>query len=430
MKILVIGGGYVGLTTAVGFAYLGNDIIVVEKDEEKVSLLINNEFDSYETSLSSMLHFYTSEGKIDFIQNIEELEDEVLYVFLCVGTPTNNKGITDYSQIDSAVIEIAENLKGYKIIIEKSTVPVGTHKRISNLIDTVTPLLTYDIVSNPEFLREGSATSDFIHPDRIIIGTNTEKAYNHMKDLYKNFDFVYFTDIKTAEFVKYVSNGYLGMRLSYINMISELCEKLDINVNEVSKLVGMDHRIGQEYFHAGIGYGGSCLSKDIKAFINTALNHGLTFNMLREAQIINKNRITHFLDKINKNISIGIGSKIAILGLSFKPGTDDIRDSPALKLVDNLYNYECSIHFNDPCAMGNFKKLYQPTNKLKYFNSIFDTVKDCDLVIIATDWDEYKDLDFSLVKKYMKGDIIADARNCLDKQTLSDLGFKYIGLGQ
>ncbi len=435
MKITVIGAGYVGLVTAACFSELGNEVMCVEKITSKLEKLRKGESPIYEPGLEEMLKKNISEGRIHFTDDIKEGVSFADVIFICVGTPQSETGKADLSQVEEASRQIAENMDRYKLVIEKSTVPVNTHQWVKRTIERyIKKDIDFDVASNPEFLREGSAIYDFMHPDRIVVGVETERAKKIFEELYKPFtDEGYpliITNTAAAELIKHASNSFLAMKISYINMIADLCEKVGADVEEVADGMGYDKRIGRAFLNAGIGYGGSCFPKDVKAFIKIAEDNGVDFGLLKETEKINAQRREKFVEKLEEIIWISKDKNIAIWGLAFKPNTDDIRETPALDIVRRLKEEGANLRLHDPKAEENFKQVVPEIENVVYVEDKYDALKDADALLIITDWDEYKEADLDKVKELMRLPIVLDGRNIYDVEVMKEKGFEYYSIGR
>jgi len=434
MRLTVVGAGYVGLTTAVCFAHLGNEVMVVEKLPEKVQALKEGKVPFYEPGLEEMLKENLSLGRLSFTTDLKEGLGFSDVIFICVGTPQKPDGSADLSQVEEVARETARLMEGYKLLVEKSTVPVNTHKLIKRTVERYLKrrgkILEFDVASNPEFLREGSAVRDFLEPDRIVIGVESERARQIMEALYKDFKCpIIFTDPATSELIKHASNSFLAMKISYINMVADLCEKVGADVRLVAEGMGYDKRIGREFLRAGIGWGGSCFPKDIKAFIKMAKDHGVDFSLLEEVDKINQRRAIQFVEKV-KSVLWSLKDKtLAVWGLSFKPNTDDIREAPSLRLVSMLLKEGARLKLYDPKAMENFKKLYPPGKDLDYAPNMYSAVKGASVLLIFTEWEDFQRTNLSKVKELMELPIIIDGRNIYDPDVVRGLGFEYYGVG-
>jgi UDPglucose 6-dehydrogenase len=434
MRLTVVGAGYVGLTTAVCFAHLGNEVMVVEKLPEKVQALKEGKVPFYEPGLEEMLKENLSLGRLSFTTDLKEGLGFSDVIFICVGTPQKPDGSADLSQVEEVARETARLMEGYKLLVEKSTVPVNTHKLIKRTVERYLKrrgkILEFDVASNPEFLREGSAVRDFLEPDRIVIGVESERARQIMEALYKDFKCpIIFTDPATSELIKHASNSFLAMKISYINMVADLCEKVGADVRLVAEGMGYDKRIGREFLRAGIGWGGSCFPKDIKAFMKMAKDHGVDFSLLEEVDKINQRRAVQFVEKV-KSVLWSLKDKtLAVWGLSFKPNTDDIREAPSLRLVSMLLKEGARLKLYDPKAMENFKRLYPPGKDLDYAPDMYSAVEGASALLIFTEWEEFQKADLSKVKELMELPIIIDGRNIYDPDVVRGLGFEYYGVG-
>jgi UDPglucose 6-dehydrogenase len=430
MKIAIIGSGHVGLVTGACFAELGNQVICVDHDKKKIHTLKKGKVPFYEPGLDSLVYANLSEGRLSFSGDTKSavLASEV--IFICVSTPPLKTGEVDMSAVQNAASQIAHSLNGYKLIVEKSTVPVQTGEWILKTLENKAPKGgKFDVASNPEFLREGSAVHDFMHPDRIIIGVSSEKAASCLVKLYSPLNApILMTDIKSAELIKHASNSFLAMKISFINMLANLCEKTGADVIKVAKGIGLDKRIGEEFLKAGIGYGGSCFPKDISAFIHIAEKVGCNFKLLREVRNINEERRTHFIKRVEKVLG-GLENKvIAIWGLSFKPETDDIREAPAIYILEELLKKKVkSIRAFDPKTMDNMKKRFP---NIIYSDCPYEAVKGADALLILTEWKDFRHPDLLKIKASLKKPIIADGRNIYDPNKMRRMGFIYIPIGR
>ncbi len=432
MKITVVGGGYVGITTAVCFAHLGNQVMVVEKIEEKVDMLRKGIPPIYEPGLEELLKDNLEKGKISFTMDLSEGISFSDVIFICVGTPQNPDGSADLSQVEEVARETAKVMNSYKLLIEKSTVPVNTHKLIKRTVNRyLKNNIDFDVASNPEFLREGSAIKDFLEPDRIVIGIESDRAKEVFLELYKDFQCpIIFTDPATAEIIKHASNTFLAMKISFINMVADLCEKTGANVRVVAQGMGYDKRIGREFLNAGIGWGGSCFPKDVKAFYRIGLDYGVDFSLVKEVEKINERRIDHFIDMIKNVIWSVKGKTLAVWGLAFKPNTDDIREAPSIKIISRLLKEGAYIKAYDPKAMENFKKLFPQGKDLIYVNDPYEALRGSQALLILTEWDEFKKANLLKIKENLELPIVIDGRNVFDIQEMESLGFEYYCVGK
>lgn len=434
MKIVVIGSGYVGLVSGTCFSDFGHFVTCVDKDEKKIENLKKGIIPIYEPGLDQMVLDNTKAGRLSFTTNIEKCVGEADAIFIAVGTPTSRRGdgYADLTYVYQSAKEFAPHLKGYTVIVDKSTVPVGTAKEVKRIIKEVNPEADFDVASNPEFLREGSAIGDFMKPDRVVVGLESKKAEEIMREVYKPLYIIetpiVFTNLETAELIKYASNGFLATKISFINEIANLCEKIGGNVVDLAKGMGLDGRIGKKFLHPGPGYGGSCFPKDTLALCRIAQEHGSPIRIIETVIEVNAAQKARMVGKIRKALGGSeAGKKIVSLGLTFKPETDDMRDAPALTILPALREKGAEIVATDPHGMEEAKK-YMP--ELTYVADLYESVKDADCLIIMTEWNEYRSLDFERIKKSMKGNVFVDLRNVYDPETIRKEGFKYVGVGR
>jgi len=433
-KLAVIGSGYVGLVSAIGLADFGNMVECVDIDSNKIEELNKGKVPFYEPGLQDYLMKNIKAERIHFSTNINEAIKNGEIVFICVGTPSKDSGEVDLSQVDDVVNAIANNLNSYKVIVTKSTVPVGTNRWIKSLITEKSKNDNFDVISNPEFLREGKAVQDFFHPDRIVIGYDSEQAKEIMKEIYRPLYLIetpfVFCNFETAELIKYASNAFLATKITFINQIANLCEAAGADITQVAKGMGMDGRIGSKFLHPGPGYGGSCFPKDTKGLLETGNKYNVDLSLVREVINANENQKIRMVDKLKKLIGEDIkGKVIAILGLAFKAETDDVRESPAIVIIDKLIKEGAIIKAHDPKAMNQMKKIF-PENVITYCDSEYDAVKDADALMILTEWNQYRNLDLNMIKSLMRGNVIIDCRNILDPESVKSLGFSYKGVGR
>ncbi|MEN3043602.1 MAG: UDP-glucose/GDP-mannose dehydrogenase family protein [Candidatus Hydrothermales bacterium] len=430
MKLAVIGLGHVGLVTAVCFAEKGFKVFGMDKDKEKIKKLRNKEIPFFEPGLKELL--IKNFDRLEFTDSIELVTESCEVIFLCVGTPSLPDGRADLSQVEDVSREIAKNLNRFTLIVEKSTVPVKTAEWIKRIMSLyVKKNVTYEVASNPEFLREGSAVRDFLEPDRIVVGVESERGKKIFEKIYEDFDApIIFTDIETSEIIKHASNAFLATKISFINMISDLCEKTGADILKVSEAMGLDKRIGREFLNAGVGYGGSCFPKDVKAFYKIGEELGLDFSLLKCVDKINESRIDKFIEKIKKVLWIIKDKTFAIWGLSFKPGTDDVREAPSIKIAKRILEEKGICRVYDPYAIENFKKEFVNSDRIYYSKDPYDAVKGANAILIVTEWDEFKNLDFKKIKELMETPIIIDGRNCLDMNKMCELNFIYVPTGR
>lgn len=427
MNITVIGMGYVGVVTAACFADLGHQVVGVEKEKEKVELLNRGISPIYEVGLEGLLQRLVGRN-LHFTQEAGEALRDSEVIFITVGTPTGEDGSADMTYVLEAAEEIARHLDGYKVVVNKSTMPVGSTKLVERVIKERAPGEEFDVVSNPEFLREGTAVRDFMHPDRIVIGTDSPRATAIMTELYRPIKApLFITDPASAEMIKYASNAFLATKVSFINAIANICEAVDADVKEVALGMGYDRRIGFEFLRAGPGFGGSCFPKDCRALLEIARRAGYEFRLLEGVLEVNQRQMQRMVEKAEGYLGTLEGKVVAAWGLAFKANTDDVRESPALQIVRLLLEKGARVKAYDPRAMENARK---EMPDLEYAESAIEAVKDADLLMILTDWDEFRLQDFRQVKEVMRGQGIIDTRNCLDPTSIRRLGFHYQGVGR
>ena len=433
MNITMLGTGYVGLVSGTCFSEFGFDVCCVDKDKDKINNLKNDIIPIYEPGLQNLVKKNKNSGRLSFSNDIDQNIKKADIVFIAVGTPSRRgDGHADLTYVYEAAEKIAKNLDGYTVIVNKSTVPVGTGAEVKNIIKKINPNALFDVVSNPEFLREGNAIEDFMRPDRVVVGIETEKAKQLMSILYKPLYLIetpiLFTDLNTAELIKYSANAFLAVKISYINQMSDLCEKVGADVHDVAKGIGLDKRIGSKFLHPGPGYGGSCFPKDTLALVQTAKEYDLNLSLVETVVQYNKQRKSDMADKIieafNNNCQ---NKKISILGLSFKPETDDMRDSPSLDIIPILKEKGFDISVFDPVAMDEAKKLLK---NIEFSNNIEECLQDSDGLVILTEWNEFRSLSATSLKKIMKGNILIDLRNSLNPDSFKKSGFNLIQLGR
>ena len=431
-KITIIGSGYVGLVSGAGLASFGHKVICVDIDTVKIDKLNLGEIPIFEPGLKSLILENVKKDRLFFNDNIITSIKNSDVIIIAVGTPQGKNGEADLSAVYDVAKLIGNNLNSYKVISTKSTVPVGTGEKIEQIIKSNKNKNNFDYVSNPEFLREGSSISDFMRPDRIIIGTNSKKAFETMKDIYRplyiNKTPIIMTTVKTAEMIKYASNAFLALKISYINEIANLCESVGANIQEVSNAMGMDGRISSKFLHAGPGFGGSCFPKDTEALVQIGKKHNTSLSIIEAAIKSNSNQIVRMRNKLFKLLSNKVkGTSISILGLSFKPNTDDIRGAPACYFVSELLSYGAKIKAYDPIAITNFKKKF--TEPI-YCTTWQEAVKDTDACIILTELNEFRGIDLFELKKLMKNPVLLDVKNILNVKLLEKLNFVYDNVGK
>ena len=432
MKIAVIGTGYVGLVTGTCFAETGNTVTCVDIDEEKVKKLSKGEMTIYEPGLEKLLTRNLREGRLKFTTNLADSVNDSLLLLLALPTPPGEDGSADLSAILKVANDLGKIIKEYKIIIDKSTVPVGTADKVRQAV-AANCKSDFDVVSNPEFLREGLAVEDFMKPDRVIIGTSSERAKKILSELYAPFvrqgNPLVFMDVRSAELTKYAANSFLATKISFMNEIAILCEKLGADVDMVRRGLGSDDRIGKRFLFPGIGYGGSCFPKDVQALVQSAAEVDYSFNILKAVMDVNERQKTYLLPRIKEYFNNDLkNKKITVWGLAFKPNTDDTREAPALAMIDELLREGASISAFDPEAMPNVKK--KLGDRITFMSTQYDAIKDCDALIIATEWNEFRTPDFERMLTLMKHKVIFDGRNVYEPGRMKDLGFHYESIGR
>ena len=430
MKIAVIGAGYVGLVTAACFADLGNRVVNIDNDKRKITLLKKGKCPIYEPGLEELVRTHAAKKRLTFTDNIRQGVDESDVVFIAVGTPPKADGGADLSQIEEVARQVAKTLsQKYKLIIEKSTVPVRTGFKIKEAIDNHAPKKAkFDVVSNPEFLREGTAIHDFMNPDRIIVGANSKRAEIALKKLYSGIKRpLVITDLASAEIIKHASNSFLAMKISFINAISRICELSGADIEQVARGMGMDTRIGNKFLNAGIGFGGFCFPKDLAAFIHISENLGYDFRLLKAVEEINAGQVVHFIRKIEDQLWNIKGKTIGIWGLAFKPNTDDMRYSPSIEIIQYLKDQGAILKVYDPKAMGKAKSLLPA---VRYAKSAYEACRQADCLLVLTEWNEFKEIDLKKVKKLMRSAVVLDGRNIYNPGSMKRMGFKYVSMGR
>ncbi len=432
MNICVVGTGYVGLVTGTCFAEFGLHVTCVDKDEKKIAVLQKGNSPIFEPGLEEMIKRNLQEKRLVFTSEIDKAVEQALVVFIAVGTPPKKDGSVEMAYIDEVARKIAENLNGYKVVVTKSTVPVGTGERIRRIIDQLCRgKVRFDVVSNPEFLREGAAIEDFMRPNRVVIGAGSDQAVAILKDLYSPLylletPFV-ITNVETAEMIKYASNAFLATKISFINEIANLCEKVGADVNIVAKGMGLDQRIGSKFLHAGPGYGGSCFPKDTLGIGKIAESHGYRFRIVEAVMAVNDQQKKRMVEKIKKALGSLRGKKIGVLGLSFKPNTDDLRESPSLEIIPGLQKGGAQIRAYDPKAMEVARSVFR---NIEYGKDPYEVARGSDALVIITEWNQFRNLDLQLVKKLMKRPVFVDLRNIYEPGRMRELGFRYVGVGR
>lgn len=439
MKLAVIGSGYVGLTSGACFADMGNNVICVDNDSRKIDMLNRGEIPIFEPGLESMVKRNVAEGRISFSTDIKKAVEESLILFIAVGTPPEEDGSADLSHVLAAACEIAEHMNDYKIIVDKSTVPVGTADRVKARIREVLEQrgskLDFDVVSNPEFLKEGAAIEDFMRPDRVVIGTDSEQAAHAMRTLYAPFnrthDRVIVMSIRSAEMTKYAANALLATKISFINEISRLCEAYGADVEEVRNGIGSDSRIGYKFIYPGVGYGGSCFPKDIKALIHMSSEVGYDSRILKAVEAVNQDQKHLLVQKLISHFGQNLqGKTFAVWGLAFKPQTDDMREAPATVIIRALIAAGAKVRAFDPVAMNEAKRILGNLEGFILCSDEYEALKGADAMLLITEWRQFRYPDFKRIKAELKEAVIFDGRNQYDPKALRELGFTYYGIGR
>jgi UDPglucose 6-dehydrogenase len=451
VQIAVVGSGYVGLVAAMCFAEMGHSVICVDNDERKVAALQAGDTLIHENHLPELLDRYRN-TRVRFMTDLAEATRECQAIFIAVGTPQSEAGDADLSYVEAVASEIARSIDGYKVIVEKSTVPVYTNEWIRRVIErNGVRRDAFDVVSNPEFLREGTAVEDFLHPDRIVVGADSQRASQVLSEIYapltegtyysrpgaikgccsaKTPPPLLLTSTKSAEIIKHASNAFLALKISFINAVSNLCEAANANVEQVARGIGLDSRIGPKFLRPGIGYGGSCFPKDVAAFRSVAEQMGVDFSLLNEVEKINVNQKKRFLGKVRSALWTLRGKKLAVLGLAFKGETDDIRESPAIDLIEMLLAEGCSIVAYDPAAMARAETELPISKQMRYASGIDEAAKDADALLILTDWREFAAMDLARLHSLMRYPIVIDGRNLYDPNHMMEQGFTYLSIGR
>ena len=433
MNISIIGAGYVGLVTGACFAEFGINVTCVDMDEARIESLTKGTPPFYEPGLEELMRKNMNEGRLHFTGDTAKAVRDSEVIFIAVGTPSRADGSADLSYVDAVAKTIAGNLNGYKVIVTKSTVPVGTGERIRKIIqESGNADRQFDIVSNPEFLREGSAIEDFMRPNRVVIGANSERAVSVMKELYRPLYLIeapfIITDIETSEMIKYASNVFLATKISYINEIANLCEKVGANVQVVAKAMGLDGRIGAKFLHPGPGYGGSCFPKDVRALLQIAESHGYDFKIVRGVIDVNTSQRKWMLVKIEHALRGISGKTLGVLGLSFKPNTNDIRESPAIDIIQGLIEQGAKIRVFDPAAMQDTKAVLGES--VTYCRDAYDAAEGADAVVLTTEWNQFRNLELERLKGLLKHPVFIDLRNVYETDRMRKNGFDYYSVGR
>ncbi len=432
MKIAVVGTGYVGLVTGTCFADTGNEVTCIDIDQKKVDQLSAGKITIYEPGLEKIFLRNLKEERLHFTTSLKEGIKDAKIIFLALPTPPGENGSADLKYVLGVADELGKIMDDYAVVVDKSTVPVGTADKVRQAISKNSKV-SFDVVSNPEFLREGVAVDDFMKPDRVVIGVESERAKKLMSELYAPFvrsgNPIIYMDLRSAELTKYAANSFLAMKISFMNEIAQLCERMGADVDMVRLGIGSDARIGKRFLFPGIGYGGSCFPKDVQALVQSSSEAGYTFSILNAVINVNEKQKLHLMPKITAFFNGDLkGKHFALWGLAFKPNTDDIREAPALDMIDALVKLGATVSAFDPEAMKNVKQLIG--DKVTYADNQYDALVNADALIIATEWNEFRTPDFERIKKYIKGKVIFDGRNIFDKQMVKDVGFYYESVGR
>ena len=432
MHIAVIGTGYVGLVTGACFAEFGVEVTCVDVDQEKIERLLDGVMPIYEPGLEQLVSKNTQAGRLHFTTDVRQAVEQALVIFLAVGTPPKADGSPDLSFVEAAACSIADYMNGYKVIVTKSTVPIGTGEHIRQLVaERKKTKATFGVVSNPEFLREGAAINDFMRPDRVVIGSRDEEAVAIMKDLYRPLYLIeapfVITSLEAAELTKYAANAFLATKVSFINEIANLCDQIGCDVHDVARAIGMDKRIGSKFLHPGPGFGGSCFPKDTRALASVARQYECASLIVDAVIEVNQRQGEYVLTKIRKLVGELKGKNIAVLGLAFKPETDDMREAPAVGIIHSLLADGAKVRAYDPVAMNEAKKIL---SEIEYADDEYAAVTDADALVFVTEWNQFRALDLSRIRDLMKTAKVADLRNIYDPDDMKELGFQYVGVGR
>ena len=432
MKVCVIGTGYVGLVAGTCLAEMGNDVICVDKDEKKLEQLKNGIVPIYEPGLEELIKVNVKENRLTFTNDLKTAVEKSLVCFIAVGTPQGEDGSADLKYVYQVAEDIGKSLNGYKVIIDKSTVPVGTAEQVTKIIKSQTTE-EFDVVSNPEFLKQGAAVDDFLKPDRVIIGSNSQRATEIMQELYAPFlrtgNPVIIMDVKSAEMTKYAANSFLAVKISYANEIANICEKVGADAEMVRIGMCADKRIGSQFLFPGLGYGGSCFPKDVKALLKTAKDNDCSYQLLQSADDVNKKQRQIFINKILKRFGNDLkGKTFAVWGLAFKPKTNDMREAPAITIINALLERGAKVQAYDPKAMELAYSIFG--DKISYAKNSYSALENADALLLLTEWNEFRRPDFDKIKQYLKQPVIFDGRNQYNPKRLAERGFEYICIGK
>ncbi len=432
MRIAMIGTGYVGLVAGTCFAETGNDVICVDKDAAKIAALQEGQIPIYEPGLEELVKRNVAEGRLTFSTDTDDAVKRSLVCFIAVGTPPDEDGSSDLRAVLAVARAIGSAMNGFKVIVDKSTVPVGTARRVAEAVRAETDH-PFDVVSNPEFLKEGAAIDDFLKPDRVVVGCDEPRTAEIMKELYAPFvrtgKPILSMDVASAELTKYAANAMLATRISFMNEIAELCERLGANVNDVRNGIGLDSRIGPSFLFAGIGYGGSCFPKDVKALVKTAEQNGYDLQVLKAVEAVNENQKRWALRKVEAQFGADLaGRTFGVWGLSFKPNTDDMREAPAIVVIEGLLERGASVRVSDPVAMAEARNHFG--DRVTYCDHHYEAIDGADALIVCTEWNQFRNPDFDRLRSLLKEPVVIDGRNIFSASNLPDKGFKYVCVGR
>ena len=434
MNVVMIGSGYVGLVSGACFAEFGAHVTCLDVEQSKIDQLNNGEIPIYEPGLDELVARNVDAGRLSFGTDMDPAVGEADLIFIAVGTPTRRgDGHADLKYVYDAASQFAPRLQGYTVIVDKSTVPVGTARQVARIISEKNPKADFDVASNPEFLREGAAINDFMRPDRVVLGVESERAEALLRELYRPINLIeapiLVTDLESAELIKYASNAFLATKISFINEISQLCEQVGADVHAVAKGMGLDGRIGRKFLHAGPGYGGSCFPKDTLALIRIAQEHGVSSRIVESVVEVNAAQKARMVNKVRQALGGSESDKlIAVLGLAFKPETDDMRDAPALAILPPLLDKGAVVHAHDPQSTEEARHLLP--EEVVYFEDVYEAMKGADVIVLMTEWNEYRGLDLDRIKQSMRGNVFVDLRNVYEPTLLEEQGFKYFCVGR
>ena len=434
MEVVMVGTGYVGLVSGSCFAEFGANVVCIDSDSAKIEQLKEGKIPIFEPGLDELVKKNMEQGKLIFSTSLEEFVPTADLVFIAVGTPTRRgDGMADLRYVFESAKQIAASLQGYTVIVDKSTVPVGTARKVREIVESENPDADFDVASNPEFLREGAAISDFMRPDRVVIGVESEKAKNKLTELYRPLNLretpILISNLESAELIKYASNAFLATKISFINEIANLCETLGADVHDIAKGMGMDRRIGPKFLHPGPGYGGSCFPKDTRALLSFAEECGHELGIVRATIEANNNQLAKMSEKIKSALDLSNNNqKVAVLGLTFKPETDDIRESPSLSLLPDLVRAGVTIKAHDPQGLDAAKQVLP--SDIIFCENMLSAIKGSDAIILLTEWNEYRGLDLNMLRRIMHGNVFIDLRNIYERETVESHGFSYFCVGR